>query len=104
MKNTVITVCAALFVSAPSKSTAQDSKMHLTGIDFLSAPRLDLRVGKRGVDLSVKLANDLSRRVLRSAEAEPATKQRGAERLALALRPFPFLGCPHTRKGNQARS
>src|SRR6516162_6410136 len=37
------------------------------------------------------------------AEAEPATKQRGAERLALALRPFPFLGCPHTRKGNQAR-
>jgi hypothetical protein len=67
-------------------------------------PRLDLRVGKRGVDLSVKLANDLSRRVLRSAEAEPATKQRGAERLALALRPFPFLGCPHTRKGNQARS
>jgi hypothetical protein len=34
---------------------------------------------------------------------QPQSK-RGAERLALALRPFPFLGCPHTRKGNQARS
>jgi Rap1a immunity proteins len=37
MKNTTIAVCAALFASAPNKSTAQDSKMFLMGTDFLSA-------------------------------------------------------------------
>jgi Rap1a immunity proteins len=33
----VIAVCAAFLVSAPNMSAAQDSKMFLTGSDFLSA-------------------------------------------------------------------
>jgi hypothetical protein len=67
-------------------------------------PRLQLGIGEARIDLIVQLVDDPGRRSLWRAEAEPATKQRGAERLTLALRPFPFLGCPHTRKGNQARS
>src|SRR6266511_4037361 len=77
----------------------------LTVLDDASRLVLRQEPSPRGLASYVKNATvgDLFRAISRfRARAEPATKQRGAERLALALRPFPFLGCPHTRKGNQA--
>jgi hypothetical protein len=65
-----------------------DAQLRAGPMSLIGKPRLDLRVGKRGVDLSVKLANDLSRRVLRSAEAEPATKAKGRRTASFSSAPL----------------
>src|SRR4051812_2863628 len=44
---------------------------HQRGATQVGEPRLDLRIGKRGIDLAVELVDDLSRRVLGRADTLP---------------------------------